>query len=94
MDRESARPADGLGGAPTLPGVGRSGTKRSRKGGRRQHLPKVGTRDEARREQHLERSAIADEMGIGGAPGWLKVTAVVVGGVLVVLALAAFIGLF
>ena len=68
--------------------------KRSRKGRRREHLQKVGTRNEARHEQHLERTAIADTMGIGGAPTWLKVTTIVVGGVLVAVALAAFIGLF
>jgi hypothetical protein len=46
--------------------------KRSRKGDHRQHLPKVGTLDEAREEQHLEREAIADVMGLGGVAPWIK----------------------
>jgi len=57
--------------------MGSSGMKKSRKGGRRQHLDKVGQHHgndlaEARREQTLERSAIADVMGLGNAPGWLR----------------------
>jgi hypothetical protein len=59
--------------------MGSQGEKRSRKGGRRQHLPKVGTRDEARAEQRRERAAIADTMGLGRAPTWVRVTALLVG---------------
>jgi hypothetical protein len=53
--------------------------KRSRKGGRRQHLPKVGTRDAVRVEQQRERAAVADTMGLGRAPAWVRVTALLVG---------------
>ena len=68
--------------------------KRSRKGGHREHLAKVSDRSEARHEQHLEREAVADVMGFGGAPPWLKWTLLAVGAVIVAVALALFIGLF
>ena len=74
--------------------MGRSGIKRSGRGGRRQHLPKVGAHDELRHEQHLERVAVADALGIGGAAPWLKWAAFAIGGLLVVAALVALIGLF
>jgi hypothetical protein len=67
--------------------MGSQGEKRSRKGGRRQHLPKVGTRDEARAEQHREREAVADTMGLGRTPAWVRwaalfaVAVIVIGGV-------------
>ena len=67
--------------------MGTQGEKRSRKGGRRQHLPKVGTRDEARAEQHREREAVADTMGLGRTPAWVRwaalfvVAVIVIGGV-------------
>lgn len=51
--------------------MGSAGEKRSRKGGSREHLPKVGTRDEIAEEQHLERKAIGDVLGLGLAPGWV-----------------------
>lgn len=74
--------------------MGRSGMKRSRKGGRRQHLDKVGTSSAGRQEQHLEREAIADTMGLSGAPPWVKWAVVAVGGLLVAIAIAVFISLF
>jgi hypothetical protein len=74
--------------------MGRSGMKRSRRGGRRQHLPKVGARDELRHEQHLGRVAVADTLGVGGAAPWVKWAAVAIGGLLVIAALVALIGLF
>jgi hypothetical protein len=67
--------------------MGSQGEKRSRKGGRRQHLPKVGTRDEAHAEQHREREAVADTMGLGRTPAWVRwaalfvVAVIVIGGV-------------
>jgi hypothetical protein len=67
--------------------MGSRGEKHSRKGGQRQHLPKVGTRDEARAEQHREREAVADTMGFGRTPAWVRwaalfiVAVIVIGGV-------------
>jgi hypothetical protein len=64
--------------------VGSKGEKHSRKGGQRQHLPKVGTRDDARAEQHREREAVADTMGFGRAPAWVRWTALFVGAVILI----------
>jgi hypothetical protein len=64
--------------------VGSQGEKRSRKGGQRQHLPKVGTRDAARAEQHRERGAVADTMGLGRTPLWVRWTALFVGAVILI----------
>jgi hypothetical protein len=67
--------------------MGSKGEKHSRKSGQRQHLPKVGTRDEARAEQHREREAVADTMGFGRTPAWVRwaalfiVAVIVIGGV-------------
>jgi hypothetical protein len=66
--------------------MGSQGEKRSRKGKKRTHLPKVGTRDEARAEQHREREAVADTMGFR-TPAWVRwaalfvVAVIVIGGV-------------
>jgi hypothetical protein len=57
---------------------------KSRKGGRRQRLAKVGTRDEARQEQHLERDAIADTMGMGGAAPWVRWIALFIGAIILI----------
>jgi hypothetical protein len=64
--------------------VGSKGEKHSRKGGQRQHLPKVGARDEARAEQHREREAVADTMGLGRTPAWLRWAALFVGAVILI----------
>ncbi len=64
--------------------MGRRGSKRTHKGETRQHLPKVGTRDAAREEQHLEREAIADTMGLGSTPGWVKWAALFVGALILI----------
>jgi hypothetical protein len=69
--------------------MGSSGMKKSRKGGSRQHLDKVGTHhgnslEDARHEQELERSAIADTMGLGNAPGWVKVGCLLIGAVIMI----------
>jgi hypothetical protein len=70
--------------------------KKRRKPNKQQHLPKVGTspsHDEAAYEQHLERQAVADTMGLGNAPGWLKWgclfigTLILIGGVVSLIAL-------
>ena len=73
--------------------MGRSGRRKSRKGGRRQHLAKVGTRSGARQEQHYEREAIADTMGIGGAAPWVKWVALAIGSLILVGAIVALIAL-
>lgn len=78
--------------------MGSSGMKKSRKGKQRQHLDKVGTHhggslEEARREQELERSAIADTMGLGNAPPWLKVGCLVIGAIILIGAVIALISL-
>jgi hypothetical protein len=67
--------------------MGSRGEKHSRKGGQRQHLPKAGTRNAARAEQHREREAVADTMGFGRSPAWVRwaalfiVAVIVIGGV-------------
>ena len=61
--------------------MGSRGEKHSRKGEHRQHLAKVGTRDEARAEQHREREAVADTMGLGRTPAWVRWVALFVGAV-------------
>jgi hypothetical protein len=64
--------------------MGSRGEKHSRKGGQRQHLPKVGTRDDIRAEQHREREAVADTMGLGRTPPWVRWTALFVGVVILI----------
>jgi hypothetical protein len=81
--------------------MGSSGMKKRRKskgGGSRQHLDKVGTHHggslaEARHEQELERSAVADVMGLGGSPAWLKVGCLVIGAIVLIAAVVALISL-
>jgi hypothetical protein len=73
--------------------MGSSGSKRNHKGEARQHLPKVGTRDEIREEQHLEREAIADTMGFGRAPGWVKWMALCAGTAILILGVVTLIAL-
>jgi hypothetical protein len=64
--------------------MGSRGEKRSRKGRRRQHLPKVGTRDAVRAEQHRERQSIADTIGFGRTPAWVRWTALFIGAVILI----------
>ena len=69
--------------------MGSQGMKRSRKGGQRRHLDKVGSHHggdlaEARHEQELERSAVADVMGLGNAPGWLKFGCLLIGAIILI----------
>jgi hypothetical protein len=81
--------------------MGSSGMKRRRKGtggGKSgthpQHMAKVGTsREAAEHEQALERSAIADVMGLGNTPGWLKMGCLVVGALILIAAVVALIAL-
>lgn len=67
--------------------------KKRRKPQQAQHLPKVGTHSEAAHEQHLERQAVADTMGIGAAPGWLKWGCLLVGALVLVGAVVSLIAL-
>jgi hypothetical protein len=64
--------------------VGSQGEKRTRKGKNRTHLAKAGTRDAARAEQHREREAIADTMGFGRTPAWVRWTALFIGAVILI----------
>jgi hypothetical protein len=64
--------------------MGSQGEKRTRKGKKRMHLAKVGTRNEARAEQHREREAIADTMGFGRTPAWVRWTALFLGAVILI----------
>ena len=64
--------------------MGSSGEKRTRKGKRREHLAKVGTHDAVRAEQHRERQAIADSIGLGGTPAWVRWTALFVGALILI----------
>jgi glycerate kinase len=73
--------------------VGSSGSKKSRKGGKRQHLDKVGqhTPSSAAREQQRERAAVMDVMGMGGAGGAGKALVWIVGIIFIVLAIVALL---
>jgi hypothetical protein len=64
--------------------MGSQGEKRTRKRRHRQHLPKVGTRGAVRAEQHREREAIADTIGLGRTPAWVRWTALFVGAVILI----------
>lgn len=67
--------------------------KKRRKPQQPAHLPKVGTHDEAREEQRLERSAVLDVMGLGGRGRMVGIIVGVVGVALLVLAVVSLIGL-
>jgi hypothetical protein len=68
--------------------------KKSRKSGSRQHLDKVGTRSAAAAEQHKEREAVLDVMGIhhheDGGHGWLTWVAI---GLIMIVAVAGAMSL-
>ena len=74
--------------------MGSQGEKRTRKGDKRTHLTKVGTRNSVRAEQHREREAIADTVGFGSTPAWVRWTAlfvaaaILIGGVVTLVPLA------
>jgi hypothetical protein len=65
--------------------------KKARKPSHSQHLPKVGTKAERDRMQHEERGAILDTMGLGGAGKGSRTAFWVIGGILLVGAILAFI---
>lgn len=59
--------------------MGSQGMKKRRKGGNPQHLPKVGTRTQAAAEQHREREAVLDVMGVhhdAGSTHWFTWVAI------------------
>jgi hypothetical protein len=68
--------------------------KRRRKGGHPQHLPKVGTHPQAAAEQHREREAVLDVMGVHHDAGsthwftWVAIALIVVVAVLGAMSLA------
>jgi hypothetical protein len=63
--------------------MGSKGSK-PRKPKHSQHLPKVGTSTENERLLHEERSAVLDQMGVGGASPAVKVGMTVIAVILVV----------
>jgi hypothetical protein len=73
--------------------VGSSGSKKNRKGGKRQHLEKVGqhSHSAAADEQRRERAAVMDVMGMGGAGGAGRVVMWTIGGLLLVAAIVALV---
>ena len=73
--------------------MGSAGEKRSRRGGKRQHLDKVGSRSAAAHEQHLEREAIGDVMGLGGTSGCVRWTAIILIAVFVIGGIVSLIAL-
>jgi len=77
--------------------MGSQGMKRSRKGKKRQHLDKVGTHGDslaaARHEQELERSAMADVMGLGNTPGWVKFGCLLIGFIIIIGGVVALVSL-
>ena len=73
--------------------MGSRGEKRTRKAKRREHLPKVGTHEAARAEQHRERQAIADTMGLRRTPAWVRWTALLIGAAVLAGAVVSLIAL-
>jgi hypothetical protein len=70
--------------------VGSKGSK-PRKPSHSQHLPKSGTKADNERLRHEEHGAIMDTMGLGGTGHGTKTVVWVVGAVLLVAAVVAFI---
>ena len=67
--------------------------KKSRKGGKRQHLDKVGqhTHSAAAAEQKRERGAVMDVMGMGGSGSGSRTLVWIIGAILLVVAIFALI---
>jgi hypothetical protein len=70
--------------------VGSKG-KKPRKPRHSQHLPKAGTKTDNARLLHEEHGAIGDTMGLGHASKGAKGTVYVVGAILLIAAVIAFI---
>ena len=73
--------------------MGSSGSKKNRKGGKRQHLDKVGqhTHSAAAAEQKRERGAVMDVMGMGGSSRGSRSVGFVIGAIILVIAILALI---
>jgi hypothetical protein len=72
--------------------MGSKGSK-PRKKSHSQHLPKVGTPQDIEQEQHLEREAVLDNMGLGGASHTTRIILGVVVVLVVIGAIFALIGI-
>jgi hypothetical protein len=70
--------------------VGSKGSK-PRKPTHSQHLPKVGTRSDLEYDQHEEREAVLDVLGVGDSSAWLKYTVVIIGILLLIGAIGGLI---
>lgn len=73
--------------------MGSSGSKKNRKGGKRQHLEKVGqhSHSAAAAEQHRERGAVMDVMGMGGSSQGSRSAVFIIGAIVLVVAILALI---
>ncbi len=69
--------------------MGNQGQK-SRKGKKRRHLAKVGPHTN---DQRAEREAVADNLGLGHSPPWLRTAAMVIAVLVVIAALGALLAL-
>lgn len=65
--------------------------KKPRKPSHSQHLPKAGTKTDNARLLHEEHQAIGDTMGLGGASKGTRSTVYVVGAILLIAAIIAFV---
>ncbi len=65
--------------------------KKARKPSHSQHLPKAGTKTDQQRLMHEEHGAILDTMGLGGAGRGTKSAVWIIGGLLLVAAIAALV---
>jgi hypothetical protein len=70
--------------------VGSKGRK-PRKPSHSKHLDKVGAHNDFAREQHEERQAIADVMGLGNASPWVRTALVAIATVVLVAAVVSLI---
>jgi hypothetical protein len=73
--------------------VGSSGMKKARKGGKRQHLEKVGSHSysTAVHEQERERDAVLDTMGLGGAGRFGSTVVWIIVGLFLIAAIVALL---
>lgn len=72
-------------------GRANSRPRKGKRSGGGQHLPKVGTADEAREETRLERSAVMDVMGMGNMSAGTKQAIFWIGTVIMIAAIVALV---